>query len=144
MLLCDVRLVQSGASEMSDAADKLNAKIAEIGAQAARIQSKGGGHRGGELQVRGRQEPTAVDNLNARIAEIGAETARIQANSAECLWICWREKPPLLPDPELPTIETNPLRRANVVSGQVTTAPSGVETKLDYSAARPPANSRGR
>jgi hypothetical protein len=113
MLLGAVRLVQSGASEMSDAADKLKAKIAEIGAQAARIQSKAGGYRGGEVQVRGRQEPTAVDNLNTRIAEIGAEAARIQSSSAECLWICRHEKPPLLPDPETPKTETNPLRREN-------------------------------
>jgi hypothetical protein len=96
---------------MSDAADKLNAKIAEIGAQAARIQSKGGGHRGGEVQVRDRQQPTAVDNLNARIAEIGAEAARIQASSGECLWVCHGVVPPKLPDPEQPRGEQNPLRR---------------------------------
>jgi hypothetical protein len=100
---------------MGNAADNLKAKIAEIGAQAARIQSKAGGQRGGEVQVRGRQEPTAVDNLKARIAEIGAEAARIQSSSAECLWICRHEKPPLLPDPEQTTIETNPLRRGNGV-----------------------------
>jgi hypothetical protein len=98
---------------MGNAADNLKAKIAEIGAEAARIQRKGGGHRGGEVQVRGSQEPTAVDNLNARIAEIGAEAARIQANSGECLWICRHEKPPLLPDSETPKSETNPLRRQN-------------------------------
>ena len=130
---------------MGNAADNLKARIAEIGAQTARFQSaKGGGHRPGEVQVRDRREPTAVDNLNTRIAEIGAEAARIQANSGECLWICRHEKPPLLPDPEQAAIETNPLRRANVVSGQVTTAPSGVETKLDYSAARPPSKDRRR
>jgi hypothetical protein len=130
---------------MGNAADNLKARIAEIGAQTARFQSaKGGGHRPGEVQVRDRREPTAVDNLNTRIAEIGAEAARIQANSGECRWICRHEKPPLLPDPEQAAIETNPLRRANVVSGQVTTAPSGVETKLDYSAARPPSNDRRR
>ena len=99
---------------MGNAADNLKARIAEIGAQTARFQSaKGGGHRPGEAQVRGRHEPTAVDNLNTRIAEIGAEAARIQASSGECLWICRHEKPPLLPDPEKTTIETNPLRREN-------------------------------
>ena len=99
---------------MGNAADNLKARIAEIGAQTARFQSaKGGGHRPGEVQVRDRREPTAVDNLNARIAEIGAEAARIQASSGECLWICRHEKPPLLPDPETPKSETNPLRRHN-------------------------------
>ena len=99
---------------MGNAVEKLNADIARIGAEAARIQRKSGGYRGGEeVQVRGRQAPTAVDNLNARIAEIGAEAARIQSSSAECLWICRHEKPPLLPDPEQTTIETNPLRREN-------------------------------
>ena len=96
---------------MGNAVEKLNADIARIGAEAARIQRKSGGYRGGEVQVRGRQEPTAVGNLNARIAEIGAEAARIQSSSAECLWICRHEKPALLPDPETPTSETNPLRR---------------------------------
>jgi hypothetical protein len=100
--------------QMADARQKLVASYAQIGADTARIQSKAGGYRGGEeVQVRGRHEPTAVDNLNTRIAEIGAETARIQANSAECLWVCRREKPPLLPEPETPTTETNPLRRQN-------------------------------
>jgi hypothetical protein len=100
--------------QMADARQKLVASYAQIGAEAARIQSKAGGYRGGEeVQVRGRQEPTAVDNLNARIAEIGAETARIQSSSAECLWICRHEKPALLPDPETPTSESNPLRREN-------------------------------
>ena len=98
---------------MGNAVEKLNADIARIGAEAARIQSKSGGHRSGEVQVRGRNQPTAVDNLNTRIAEIGAEAARIQANSAECLWVCRHEKPPLLPDPETPEAETNPLRRQN-------------------------------
>jgi hypothetical protein len=98
--------------QMADARQKLVASYAQIGADAARIQSKSGGYRAGEeVQVRGRQEPTAVDNLNTRIAEIGAETARIQANSAECLWVCRHEKPPLLPEPETPKNETNPLRR---------------------------------
>ena len=55
----------------------------------------------------------APDQLNARIAEIGAEAARIQTSSAECLWVCRHEKPPLLPDPETPKTETNPLRREN-------------------------------
>ena len=99
---------------MGNAADNLKARIAEIGAQTARFQSaKGGGHRPGEVQVRGRHEPSAVDNLNTRIAEIGAEAARIQASSGECLWICRHEKPPLLPDPEAPKTEPNPLRRQN-------------------------------
>ena len=99
---------------MGNAADNLNARIAEIGAQTARFQSaKGGGHRPGEAQARGRHEPSAVDNLNARIAEIGVEAARIQTASSECAWICRREKPPLLPDPETPKSETNPLRRHN-------------------------------
>src|SRR2546423_7451635 len=99
---------------MGNAADNLKARIAEIGAQAARFQSeKGGGHRPGEAQVRGRHEPTAVNSLNTRIAEIGAEAARIHANSAECLWVCRHEKPALLPDPETPEAETNPLRRQN-------------------------------
>ena len=99
---------------MGNAADNLKARIAEIGAQTARFQSaKGGGHRPGEVQVRGRQEPNAVDNLNTQIADIRAEAARIQSSSAECLWICRHEKPPLLPDPEQTTIETNPLRREN-------------------------------
>ena len=99
---------------MGNAADNLKARIAEIGAQTARFQSaKGGGHRPGEAQVRGRHEPTAVDNLNTQIADIRAEAARIQSNRAECLWICRHEKPPLLPDPEQTTIETNPLRREN-------------------------------
>jgi hypothetical protein len=92
---------------MGNAADNLKARIAEIGAQTARFQSaKGGGHRPGEAQVRGRHEPTAVDNLNTRIAEIGAEAARIQASSGECLWICRHEKPPPLPDPEQTTIQS--------------------------------------
>ena len=99
---------------MGNAADNLKARIAEIGAQTARFQSaKGGGHRPGEVQVRGRQEPNAVDNLNTQIADIRAEAARIQSSSAECLWICRHEKPPLLPDSETPKSETNPLRRHN-------------------------------
>jgi hypothetical protein len=99
--------------QMADARQKFVASYAQIGADAARMQSKAGGYRGGEVQVRGRQEPNAVDNLNTRIAEIGAETARIQANSAECLWVCRHEKPPLLPDLEPPKTEPNSLRRQN-------------------------------
>lgn len=53
----------------------------------------------------------ASDAFNARIAQIGAEAARIQASSAEYLWVCRHENPPLLPDPEPPKGEQNPLRR---------------------------------
>ena len=83
---------------MGNAVEKLNADIARIGAEAARI-AVSGGHRSGEVQVRGRNQPTAVDNLNTRIAEIGAEAARIQANSAECLWVCRHESRRCCPIP---------------------------------------------
>jgi hypothetical protein len=82
----------------------------------------------------------ASENLNARIAEIGAEAARLQAKSAEYLWVCRHEKPPLLPDPEPEKTETNPLRRREGVAPR--RAPTFGETRLDYSAARPPINRR--
>jgi hypothetical protein len=90
----------------------MRASYAQIGADTARIQRKAGGYRGGEeAQARSSQKPTAIADLNARIAEIGADSLRAQAVSSECLWICHRVLPPLLPEPETPTTETNPLRR---------------------------------
>jgi hypothetical protein len=55
----------------------------------------------------------AAEKLNAHIVQIGAEAARLQEQSAEYLWVCRHEKPPLLPDPEPDKTETNPLRRQN-------------------------------
>ena len=99
---------------MGNAADNLNARIAEIGAQTARFQSaKGGGHRPGEAQARGRHEPSAVDNLNARIAEIGVEAARIQTASSGMRVDLSARKTAAPARSRTPKIETNPLRRHN-------------------------------
>jgi hypothetical protein len=91
-------------------------------------------------QAQGGVMGNASEKLNAHIAQIGAEAARLQAQSGEYLWVCRHEKPPLLPDPEPEKTETNPLRRTEGV------APTRVrtfsETRLDYSAARPPTNQR--
>jgi hypothetical protein len=126
---------------MGNASEIFKARSLEIGAEAARLRTiKAGGHVG-EARALERQVPTAVENLKARSLEIGAETARIQADSAEHAWICRREKPALLPDPEPEETDTNPLRRV-APGAAVGTAAFG-ETRLDYSAARPPANRRG-
>jgi hypothetical protein len=55
----------------------------------------------------------ALKKLNEHILRIGAETARLQSSSGEYLWVCCRERPPLLADPEPQKGETNPLRRQN-------------------------------
>jgi hypothetical protein len=85
--------------------------ILQIGLQAMRIQRSLAGNHVGEVRENSDQAPTATDSLKTAILGIGAETARIQTNSGEYLWVCRREKPPLLPEPETPTTETNPLRR---------------------------------
>jgi hypothetical protein len=95
---------------MSNAAEKLAAHILWTGAEAERIKCAIGG-RVGEAQGDRGETITGADSLKARIAEIGAETARIQTSSGEYLWVCRREKPPLLPDSEPPKGEQNPLRR---------------------------------
>ena len=86
----------------------------------------------------------AVEKLSAHIAQIGAEAARIQANSAECLWVCHHIAPPKLPDVVSSTAELNPLRHAEKKADADAVMRGGRETRLDYSAARPPANGRGR
>lgn len=53
----------------------------------------------------------AAEKLAAHILQTGAEAERIRQNSAEFLSICRNVKPPLLPDPEPPKGEQNPLRR---------------------------------
>ena len=87
--------------------------ILQIGLEAMRIQRSIAGNHVGEVRVNSDQAPTATDSLNTAILRTGAETARIQTNSSEYLWVCRREKPPLLPEPETPITETNPLRRQN-------------------------------
>jgi hypothetical protein len=126
---------------MGNASEIFKARSLEIGAEAARIRSvKAGGHVG-EARAREHQMPTAVDSLKARSLEIGAETARIQTDSAEYAWVCRREKPALLPDPEPEETETNPLRR--VAAGVTASTANLGETRLDFSASRPPSD-RGR
>jgi hypothetical protein len=53
----------------------------------------------------------AAEKLAAHILQIGTEAERIRSSSAECLWICRHEKPPLLPDADAPTGEQNSTRR---------------------------------
>jgi hypothetical protein len=85
----------------------------------------------------------AREKLAVAYAEIDADGARIRQNSAEFLWICCGIVPPKLPDAVSSTAELNPLRRIEKVNGDVVV--SGMrETRLDYSAAQPPASDRGR
>jgi hypothetical protein len=85
----------------------------------------------------------AREKLAASYAEIGAAAARIRQNSAEFLWICCGVVPSKLPDAVSSTAELNPLRRNEKGNGDAVV--SGMrETRLDYSAARPPASDRGR
>jgi hypothetical protein len=55
----------------------------------------------------------AAEKLAAHMLQTGAQAERIRLSSGEFLWICRREKPPLLPDAEPPKGEQNPLRRLN-------------------------------
>jgi hypothetical protein len=82
----------------------------------------------------------AREKLAASYAEIDADAVRIRQNSAEFLWICCGVVPPKLPDAVSSTAELNPLRRNEKVNVDAVLR----ETRLDFSAARPPATDRGR
>jgi hypothetical protein len=85
----------------------------------------------------------APDKLAADFAQIGADAERIRSNSAEALWILHGIVPPKLPDVVSTTAELNPLRRAEKKADADAVTRGVHETRLDYSAARPPANGRG-
>jgi hypothetical protein len=79
------------------------------------------------------------------ILKIAAEGERIKNNSAEALWILHGVVPPKLPDVVSTTAELNPLRRPTVIGGEVSRGPPMQrpgETRLDFSAALPPAGKR--
>jgi hypothetical protein len=86
----------------------------------------------------------APQKLAASYAQLGADAERFRANSAEALWILHGVVPPKLPDAVSTTAELNPLRRAEKKADADAMMRGGRETWLDYSAARPPANGRGR